>query len=348
MNQENILKIKEEVEGLENPEERIVMLKKLLGPELSSLISENTAPETDEELLDRKIQSLKAKGMTSGGIKKYFKDMEGLNVSDRNIREALDKNEPEMREWLDRPLEQMYPIIFLDGMRFRVKDNGRTVNKCSHHIIGINMDGQKELLGIWIADNEGAKYWGQILQEIKNRGVEDMLIACMDGLKGLPEALQTVFPDTHVQLCINHLTRSTTRFIKGDAKEGVYSALKTVYCAPTEKAALSNLEDVIREWSEFEALFFPWKERWPEIAPFFNFTDEVRRLIYTTNHVESLHSQFRRRTRSTPVFASEDTLRLALFAAQREITQKWVNPIMNWGRIVSELKMTYGDRLEWF
>ncbi len=324
-------------------------MKQVFGPDTVKLVDKVQTSNAD---VDAKIQSLKSRGLPPGEIEGHLKEVEGIEVSRRQVHQAMDQLIPDMQEWLNRPLERLYPIVFLDGMRVAVRDNGRTIKKCSYHMIGVNEDGQKELLGIWVADTEGAKFWSQVLTEVKNRGVEDILIACVDGLTGFPEAIEGVFPQTRVQLCINHLTRNTTKRIGGKNKERFYRDLKSIYTAPTEDAALDALQAVREKWGEngaqFETCLKVWEEKWPDLSVFFGFTNEVRRMIYTTNYVESLHSQLRRKTRSTSWFSSDEKLRLALYAAQRDITRKWKDsPIKHWGEIYAQLTNMYPDRVKW-
>lgn len=340
MSPDVIKTIQEELKKAETMEEKMKTLKGLLGAEFESIVNQKAKQETE-----KKIQFLKSKGLTSGGIERYLKEADGVDVSRKQISNAMEKLTPEMQDWLARPLSAVYPVIFLDGMRFPVKENGRTVKKCSYHIVGIDTDGQKDLLGIWIADTEGAKFWMRVLNDIRNRGVEDVLIACIDGLKGFPQAIESVFPKTDVQLCINHLTRYATRHVGGEKKGQFYNDLKTIYQAPTEEAAFDALQEVKEEWPQFEPFLRRWEEQWPQLATYFSYSEPVRRLIYTTNHIESLHSQFRRVTNSTHLFTSDEHLRLTLWAAQRDITKKWHTPINHWGEIVAQFAVMYSERL---
>lgn len=336
-------------ERLKTVENKSQFLKEILGTDFSAVMDEMIASRVgSNEETEARILSLKGKGMTTGGIKAHLKEFDGLQISQGQIANAMENARIPMQDWSTRPLAKMYPIVFLDGMRFAVKDSGKTINKCSYHMIGINTDGVKELLGIWISDSEGAKFWGQVLNDIKNRGVEDILIACVDGLKGFPQAISATYPNTAVQLCINHMTRNSTRFLKGAHKEKMYADLKTIYTAPTEEAGLVALHEVQKNWPDFQPFLQRWEKEWAQIATFFSYSPAVRRLIYTTNHVESLHSEFRRVTNATTIFANDEHLRLTIWLAQRDITCRWVQPINDWGEIIAQLAIAYPERIDLF
>ena len=337
--------IQEKLKDLKSPEDQKGFLKELLGPSYELFVQNmESMPLTSKQAdVKEKIQALKRKGMTTGGIRAYLKEAEGVELSREKISAASEEDIPRMHEWLTRPLSHTYPIVFLDGMHCSVKENGKTVTKCSYHALGINMDGEKELLGIWIADTEGAKFWGNVLLDLKNRGVEDILICCIDGLKGFSKAITDTFPKTTIQQCINHLVRGSSKYVTGKNKEKFCADLKEVYNSPTEEAGLVALEEMKKKWPDFEPFLRRWEKEWSELASFFSYPEPVRRLVYTTNPIESLHSEFRRVTKG--ISPNEEGLRFRLWDASRDITKKWSNkPISDWGTIIAHLSRIFDDR----
>lgn len=337
--------IQEKLKDMKTVEDQKTFLKELLGPSFE-LVTRNletvdsVAQQTD---VREKIQALKRKGMTTGGIRAYLKEVEGVDVSRDKISAASEEDIPKMHDWLSRPLSRVYPIVFLDGMHCSVKENGKTVTKCSYHALGINTDGEKELLGIWIADTEGAKFWGHVLLDLKNRGVQDILICCIDGLKGFSKAITDIFPKTTIQQCINHLIRSSSKYVTGRNKEKFCNDIKDVYNAPTEEAGALALQEMKNKWPDFQPFLKRWEKEWAEIAPFFSYPEPVRRLVYTTNPIESLHSEFRRVTKG--ISPNEESLRFRLWDASRDITRKWSGrPVNDWGMIIAHLSRIFDDR----
>lgn len=338
--------IKEKFKSLKTPAEQTAFMKELLGSSFDILLEAEVAERIGEKPnATEKIQSLKSKGMTTGGIRSYMKEIEGVNVSREKISLAMEEGLPKMQEWLTRPLAKVYPIVFLDAMRCHIRENGKTVLRCSYHAIGINMDGEKELLGIWIADTEGAKLWQRVLTEMKNRGTDDVLIFCIDGLKGFSKAIETVFPKAVVQQCINHLVRNSSKFVTGKNKEKFCADLKDVYNAPTEEAGRQALEEMKAKWPDFVPFLKRWEKEWVEVAPFFSYTQPVRRLIYTTNPIESLHSIFRRALNARGVLPNEEAVIFTLWSEQLTIMRKWTGkPLKDWGTIIAQLSITFPDR----
>ncbi len=233
----------------------------------------------------------------------------------------------------------------LDGIHFHIKDGGRIVNKCAYTVLGINKDGMKELLGIWIGENEGAKFWMQVLTEIKNRGVEDVIVCCVDGLTGFSEAIKAVFPDAEVQQCVVHMIRNTVKYIPHKLKKNFCADLRTIYTAPTEEAGLSALEAVKEKWPEYGIHLKRWEDKWTELSTFFKYSEEVRTILYTTNSVESLHRQIRKVTKTTSVFPHDEALKKLLWLAGRDISKRWYQPIPLWGTIISQLAIMHPDRI---
>jgi transposase-like protein len=302
--------------------------------------------ETIESGVEEKIVSMYAKGMTTRDIKSHMNDIYSVDISAEMVSNITDKVLPLVKEWETRPLEKIYPIVFLDAIHYKVRDSGKIVSKAAYNILGINLEGKKELLGIWIGENEGAKYWLGVLNELKNRGVEDILILAMDGLMGLPEAAKIAFPKTQIQLCIIHQIRNTLKYVSHKEKKKFMDDLKTVYKASTEKLALENLEEMKKKWPHYKFALKSWETKWPELSTFYKFPEEVRKVIYTTNAIEGLHRQFRKVTKTTSIFPHNESLMKLLWLAQKDITKKWTMSIDNWGMIIGQLSLMHTDRIE--
>lgn len=302
--------------------------------------------ETVESGVEEKIISMYAKGMTTRDINAHMQDIYGVDVSSSMISSITDKVQPLVHEWQVRPLNAVYPIVYLDGIFFKVRSEGKIVTKCSYTILGITQDGMKELLGIWLAESEGAKFWLQVLNELKNRGVQDILIACIDGLAGFSEAIKTIFPNTEVQRCIVHQVRNTMKYVPHKDRKSFCADLKKIYGAPTEEAGLMALEEVKQAWPQYALYLKSWEQRWPELSTFFVYPQTIRRLIYTTNGIESLHRQLRKVTKTTSVFPHDEALTKLLWLAQRDITKKWNMSLRNWGEVIGQLSIMFPDRIK--
>jgi len=296
--------------------------------------------------VEEKIISMYAKGMTTRDINSHLHDIYGIEASASMISQITDKVVPLITDWQNRALDEFYPFVFLDGIHFKVKDNGKIINKCSYTVLAINKYGKKELLGIWIGENEGAKFWLSVLNEIKNRGVEDILICSVDDLKGFSEAIHEIYPNVKIQKCVVHQIRNTVKYVSHKHRKEFCADLKTIYTAPSEEAGLNSLEQVKKNWPDYEIHLDRWIEKWDELSVFFNYPSEVRKIIYTTNAVESLHRQLRKSTKTTSVFPNDDSLKKLLWLSQKDITKKWMNPIPNWGRIISQLAIIHPDRVK--
>lgn len=301
--------------------------------------------ETVESGVEEKIISMYAKGMTTRDINAHMRDIYGVDVSSAMISSITDKVQPLVQEWQVRPLESVYPIVYLDGIFFKVRSEGKIVTKCSYTILGVTPDGMKELLGIWLAESEGAKFWLQVLSELQNRGVQDILIACIDGLKGFPDAIKTAFPRTEVQQCIVHQVRNTMKYVPHKDKKQFCADLKKIYGAPTEEAGLTALDEVKQAWPQYALYLRSWETKWTELSTFFAYPPGVRRLIYTTNGIESLHRQLRKVTKTTSVFPHDESLIKLLWLAQRDITKKWNMALRNWGEVIGQLAIMFPDRI---
>ncbi len=301
--------------------------------------------QTIETELEKRIISMYAKGLTLSDIESYIKDIYGVNISSDFISKVTDKILPEVENWQNRALDRIYTILYLDAIHFKVREGGKIITKAAYTVLGINLDGKKDLLGIWVGENEGAKYWLRVLNEIKSRGVEDVLISCIDGLKGFPEALQTVFPKTEVQVCIVHQIRNSLKYIPHKDMKKVAADLKKIYQANTEELALKALDDLEQNWKKYAPCFRSWRNNWANLSTFFVYPEAIRRIIYTTNTVEGLHRQFRKVTKNSIIFPNNQALIKRLWLAQNDISKKWSVPIRNWGEIISQLAIFFDGRI---
>ena len=296
--------------------------------------------------IEDKIISMYAKGMTTTQISEMVEDIYGFEISEGMVSDITDKLLPRIEEWQNRPLSDVYPIVFIDAIHFSVRDDGIIRKLAAYVVLGINEDGYKEVLTIEVGENESSKYWLGVLNSLKNRGVKDILILCSDGLAGLKEAVQTAFPDTEHQRCIVHMVRNTLKYVANKDMKAFAKDLKTIYTAPDEEAARSRLEDVTEKWgTPYPNAMNRWHENWDVITPIFKFSAEVRKAFYTTNAIESLNSSYRRLNRQRSVFPSSQSLLKALYLATFEATKKWTMPLRNWGQVRGELSIMFPNRL---
>ena len=296
--------------------------------------------------IEQKIISLYAKGMTTRQISETIEDIYGFEVSDGMVSDITDRLLPQIEDWQKRPLDEVYPIVFIDAVHFSVRDNGQIRKLAAYVILAVSITGHKEVLGIHIGENESAKYWLGVLNELKNRGVKDILVICADGLTGMKEAVSAAFPQTELQRCIVHQVRNTLKYVGEKNKKEFANDLKTIYHAPSEEAALEQLERVTEKWEpDYRNAMKSWYKNWDVISPIFKFSMEVRKIIYTTNAIESLNSGYRRLNKQRSVFPSDTALLKALYLATHEITKKWTVPLRNWGKVLGELEIMYPDRL---
>lgn len=302
--------------------------------------------ENVESDLEEKIISMYAKGMTTRDINSHMKDIYGVDISSTMVSNITDKIMPLVKEWQVRPLENIYCAVYLDAVHFKVREDGKIISKAAYVILGINQDGKKDIIGIWVGENEGSKFWLQILNEVKNRGVDDILIACIDGLTGFSEAIKTVYPKTEIQRCIIHQIRNTVKYIPHKHKKMFCTDLKEVYKAANEESALEALSKVEKKWEQYAIYLKSWKDNWSELSTFFIYPESIRRIIYTTNAIESLNRQFRKVTKTTSIFPHNESLMKLLWLAQRDIIKKWTNPIHNWGEIIAQLLIMFPDRIK--
>ena len=296
--------------------------------------------------MDSQILSLYAKGMTTREIVTTFKEMYDADVSPTLISKVTDAVKEQVTEWQNRQLDALYPIVYMDCIVVKVRQNGSVINKAVFLALGINTEGQKELLGMWLAENEGAKFWLSVLTELKNRGLQDILIACVDGLKGFPDAINSVYPQTHIQLCIIHMVRNSLKYVSWKDYKVVTSGLKTVYQAPTEEAALMALDAFAKVWDDkYPQISKSWRAHWENLNTLFSYPPDIRKAIYTTNAIESLNSVIRAAIKKRKVFPTDDSVRKVIYLAIKDASKKWSMPIQNWRLAMSRFIIEFGDRL---
>lgn len=303
---------------------------------------QNTVTQDMEE----KIISMYAKGMTTNDIESHMRELYDIEISDSTISRITDKILPIVKEWQERPLEEIYAVVFMDAIHYHVRNEGRIVKRAVYVAIGIDMEGHKDVLGMYVGQNESAKFWLSILNGLKNRGVEDILIACVDGLTGFPQAIEAVFPDTEIQQCIIHQIRNTTKFVSYKELKSLMADLKRVYAAPTEEIARAELDSFDEKWSgKYPKIAKSWKDNWANLSTYFKYPEAVRRLIYTTNTIEGFNRQLRKVTKSKTVFPSDESLLKMLYLAMVDITKKWTGHRQDWGQIHSQLEIFFEERL---
>lgn len=296
--------------------------------------------------IDQKIISMYAKGMTTRQISDTIEDIYGFETSEGFISDVTDKILPQIEDWQNRPLDDVYPIIYIDAIHYSVRDNGIIRKLAAYVILGINKDGIKEVLSITVGENESSKYWLSVLNELKNRGVKDILIICADGLAGIKEAIAAAFPKTEYQRCIVHQVRNTLKYVPDKDRKAFAADLKTIYHASDEEKARQALDRVCAKWTEkYPNSMKRWYDNWDAVTPIFKFSPDVRKVIYTTNAIESLNSTYRRLNRQRSVFPSDTALLKALYLATFEATKKWTSTIRNWGQVYGELSIMYEGRL---
>ena len=302
--------------------------------------------QTDVSMFDEPIISLYAKGMSVRDIQEQIKLMWGVELSPSSISNITNQVMDFVKEWQCRPLESIYAMVYFDAIHYKVRSNGVIESKAAYTCLGVDLDGKKDILGIWIGESESAKFWLSIINELKNRGLQDILIACVDGLKGFPDAIQAVFPKTEIQLCIVHMIRNSIRFVSSKSEKEFMIDLKAVYQAPSEAIACHALEAFEQKWAQkYPSAVNPWLTHWANIATFFKFPTEIRRLVYTTNSVEALHRQFRKVTKSKAVFPNDASLLKMLFLASSDILKKWKTPIFAWRTILPQLAIFFEGRI---
>ena len=293
--------------------------------------------------MEDKILTLYAKGMTTRDIEHALQDLYGVEISHAVISQVTESVLDEVRAWQNRPLDAVYPILWLDGLTVKIHHGKQVVNKSVHVVLGVNLRGEKEVLGLWIAETEGAKFWLSVLTELRHRGVQDVYIACMDGLKGLPEAVNAIFPKTLTQLCIVHLVRASLRYVTVKDSKAVVAALKRIYQSTTVEEAAAELEQLDAEWGkQYRAVVRLWRNNWDNIIPFFQFPPEIRKVIYTTNAIESLNMSLRKLTRNRRIFPNDESAIKALYLAIRQASRNW-KMIHNWKPALQTFQVMFGE-----
>jgi len=295
---------------------------------------------------DDKIISLYARGLSTREIQQHLEEIYQVEVSPALISSVTDEVIDEVKAWQNRPLEEVYPIVYLDALQFKVRDGAHVRNKAIYVAIGVRLSGLKEVLGLWVAQTEGAKFWLQVMTELKNRGVSDIFIACVDGLKGFPEAIETVFPQTEVQLCIVHLVRYSLNYVGWKQRKEVARDLKTIYTAATEAEAEQRLAQFAEKWdAKFPTIAKSWRTNWARVIPFFAHPPEIRKVIYTTNAIESLNMSLRKVTKARSSFPNDEAVLKLLYLALRNIARKWTMPLTKWKDALNRFAIVYDNRM---
>lgn len=308
------------------------------------LLKKNQTSITQD--VEEKILSMYAKGMTTSDIEAHIRDIYGLEVSDTTVSRITDKILPIAKEWQKRPLESIYAVVFMDAIHYHVRSEGQIVKKAVYIAIGINLDGRKDVLGMWVGESESAKYWATVLNGLRNRGVEDIFITCTDNLTGFAEAIAAVYPKTDIQNCIIHQLRNSSKYVSYKDIKALMADLKAVYAAVDEESALQALDLFAEKWdSKYPKISQSWQANWPNLSTYFKFPQEVRRLIYTTNAIEGFNRQLRKVTKAKSVFPTDDSLFKMLYLAMIDITKKWTGRRQDWSMIHSQLAIYYAERM---
>jgi putative transposase len=295
---------------------------------------------------DDKIIALYARGMTTRDIQAHLEEMYGVEVSPTLVSQVTKAVQEDIILWQNRPLDEVWPIVYLDAIRVKVRQDNRVINKAVYLAVGVNMDGLKEVLGMWTAETEGAKFWLQVVTELRNRGVKDIFIACVDGLKGFPEAIETVFPDTQVQLCIVHMVRHSLNYVSWKQRKEVAADLKMIYSAPTVEEAEYHLEQFEEKWNaSHPTIGKSWRNNWERITPLFSYPKEIRRAIYTTNAIESVNMSLRKVTKNRGSFPNDESMIKLLYLALQNIAKKWTMPIHNWRSALNQFSIMFEGRM---
>lgn len=296
--------------------------------------------------IEDKIISLYSRGLTTREINEQIQDLYGIEVSATMVSNITDRIIPEIREWQDRALDEVYPLVFIDAVHFSVREENRVVKKAAYVVLGIDKEGYKDILGIWIGENESSKFWLGVLNDLKRRGVKDILIMCSDNLTGIKEAINTAFPNTVQQRCIVHMIRNSVKFVSYKDLKSFCADLKKIYTANNEKQGYEELQNAKEKWkNKYPTALKTWEDNWDAICPFYQFSDSIRKIMYTTNTIESLNRQFRKYTKTKSVFPTDMSLMKCLYLSTKNISKKWTQPYRNWGPILSELSIMFDGRI---
>jgi putative transposase len=309
------------------------------------LIKKHQTHLTDE--IERKVISMFSRGMSYQDIAGHVADMYGLSVSNATISAVTDKLIPELEQWRNRPLQSHYPFVWLDAIHYKVKEDGRYESKAVYTVLGLTMEGKKEILGLYLSQSEGANFWLTVVTDLQNRGIKDILIASVDGLKGFPEAINAVFPQTEVQLCIVHQIRNSLKYVASKHQKAFMADLKPVYRAANKGAAEAALDELDERWGgQYPIVIKSWRSKWENLSYYFKYPADIRRVIYTTNAVEAVHRQFRKLTKTKGAFPNENSLLKLLYAGIQNASKKWTMPIQNWNLTLSQLAIYFEGRLD--
>jgi len=309
------------------------------------LVKKNQTQLTPE--IDRKVLSLFSHGTSYRDIQHHIEEMYGIHVSTGALSAITDRLISELTQWRERPLESHYPIVWMDAIHYKVKEDGRYASKAIYTLLALNMEGKKEILGLYCSENEGAAHWLTVLTELQNRGVEDILIACIDGLSGFPEAIESVFPKTEIQLCIIHQIRNSLKYVGSKNQKEFMTDLKNVYRASTLTAAENALDELEEKWGDlYPIVIQSWRKKWVHLSAYFKYPTAIRKIIYTTNAVEAVHRQFRKLTKTKGAFPNENSLLKLLYAGILNATKNWTMPIHNWSQALSQLAIYFEGRLD--
>ncbi len=296
--------------------------------------------------IEDQIISMYSKGMSTRDIQDHLNQLYGIDVSPTLISNVTAKIMPLIKEWQNRPLQNVYSVVFMDAIHFKVKQDGQIINKAAYMVVGIDLEGYKDVLGIWIGENESAKFWLSVLTDLRNRGVQDILIICVDNLKGFSDAIAACYPQTEIQKCIIHQIRNSIKYVSYKDLKKVTAALRPIYTAPTEEAALQELEQFEAVWGkQYPLIIRSWRNNWDELATFFKYSPELRKLIYTTNMIESYHRQLRKVTKGKSIFPNDESLLKMLYLATMDVLRKWTGRVQNWGQILLQLTVHFPDRV---
>ncbi len=302
---------------------------------------------TISDELEQKILALYGLGMSYKDISVHIKEMYGIDVSTGTLSAVTDKIIATVKRWQNRPLETVYPIVWLDAIHYKIHENGKVVSKAVYTILGVNLEGRKDVLGLYISESEGANFWLQVLTDLSNRGVNDILIACIDGLKGFPEAIEAIFPETEVQLCIVHQIRNSLKYVASKNQKEFMVDLKRVYQASTKDLAEVELDNLEAKWdSKYPIVIKSWRNNWEKLSQYFKYPEDIRRIIYTTNTIEAVHRQFRKLTKTKGAFPNQDSLLKLLYLGIQNAQKKWTMPIRNWSLALSQLAIFFEGRLD--
>ena len=309
------------------------------------LVKKHQTTLNDE--LEQKIIALYGLGMSYKDIAAHLEEMYGLEVSTGTLAAVTDKIIQTVKEWQARPLESIYPIVWLDAIHYKIRENGKVLSKAVYTILGVNLEGWKEVLGLYISENEGANFWLQVLTDLSNRGVTDILIACVDGLKGFPEAIESIFPKTEVQLCVVHQIRNSLRYVGSKNQREFMADLKRVYKAANKDLAAAELDTLEAKWNDrYPIVIKSWRNNWERLSQYFKYPEDIRRIIYTTNTIEAVHRQFRKLTKTKGAFPNQDSLLKLLYMGIQNASKKWTMPIQNWSLTISQLAIFFEGRLD--